>query len=285
MKRIALGILLFLPVAAAATVSYQVVDVEVRVKSPFGREFTQPIKVTIWRDSARERAPFLVLNHGRPANPEGFKKMGRVAYTENSKYFVEKGFVVLVPTRVGYGVSGGEDMEWSGGSCAVRNYPPAYESGAQQTVQVIAYARTLPYVDATRGLVAGQSYGGAISLAVAAKNVDGVLGAVNFAGGGGGDPQRRAGEPCRPDQLRELFASYAGAKAPTLWLYAENDLYFGKVYPRQWFDAFVQKGGNGKFVQLPPMPPELGPDGHSTFTRNPEAWRPAFEEFLKSTGF
>jgi len=34
-------------------------------------------------------------------------------------------------------------------------------------------------------------------------------------------------------------------------------------------------------VQLPPY----GEDGHGSFTRNPAAWRPAFEEFLRRNGF
>jgi dienelactone hydrolase len=269
---------------AHAKMLTRVVDVTVTVKNIYGREFTQPIKVTIFRDDARGRAPFLVLNHGRSATVEGQKKLGRATYTENSRYFVTKGFVVLVPTRVGYGVSGGEDVEYSG-TCQTKNYPPVYEAAAQQTLRVIEYARTLPYVDARRGLVAGQSFGGTTAIAMAAKQVEGVVAAVNFAGGGGGDPVGRPGSPCRPDLLRELFASYGGAPTPTLWIYSENDRYSGSRHPREWFEAFVAKGGNGRLVQLPPMPAELGDDGHATFTRNPGAWRPAFEDFLRSNGF
>ena len=279
-----LVVLLLLPAAAAAKTIYQVVDVTVKAKNIYGNEYTQPIKVTIWRDTTRKSAPLLILNHGRAGTVEDQKKMGRAAYSENSKYFVEKGFVVLVPTRIGYGASGGEDVEYSG-ECHTKSYPLAYEAAAQQTLQVLEYARTLPYVDARRWITVGQSFGGTTSITLAAKNVEGLAAAVNFAGGGGGNPKTRPGSPCRPDKLQEMFASYGSAKVPTLWIYAENDLYMGKRYPREWFDAFVQKGGNGKFVQFPPMPAELGPDGHSTFTRHPGVWRPVFEEFLKSNGF
>ncbi len=280
MKRVALVAVLLLPVAAAAKTVSHVVDVTVTVKNIYGREFTQPIKVTIWRDDRRARAPLLILNHGRSGNPEAQKALGRAAYTENSRYFVSKGFVVAVPTRVGYGVSGGEDVEYSG-TCSQKNYPPVYEAAAQQTLRVLEYVGKLPYVDASRWLAVGQSFGGTTAITLAAKNVEGLAGAVNFAGGGGGEPQRRAGEPCRPDLMRDLFASYATAKLPTLWLYSENDQYMGKRYPREWFDAYVARGGRGRFVQLPPH----GEDGHGSFTRNPGAWRPAFDEFLRETGF
>ena len=198
--------------------------------------------------------------------------MGRQRYGDNSRYFVEKGFAVFVPTRIGYGVTGGDDVEYSG-ACNARNYPPAYEAAAQQSLKVLEHLRTLAYVDAQRGLLVGQSFGGATSLALAAGNPPGVLAAVNFAGGGGGNPTARPGDPCRADLLRKLFAGYgATARIPTLWLYSENDKYFGREHPQEWFKAFVAAGGKGEFVQLPAH----GEDGHPSFTRiqfRPQAGR------------
>lgn len=143
---------------------------------------------------------------------------------------------------------------------------------------MIDYAKSLGYVDPTGGLVVGQSYGGTTAIALAAKAVPGVMGAVNFAGGGGGNPRVHPQRPCREDMLAELFADYGRtARMPTLWLYSENDMYFGARLPKGWFDGFVRRGGQGRFVTLPPH----GEDGHSSFTRNPEAWRPHFERFLR----
>jgi hypothetical protein len=45
----------------------EVIDVPVSVQSIFGQEANQAIKVTVFRDDQREQAPYLVLNHGRPA--------------------------------------------------------------------------------------------------------------------------------------------------------------------------------------------------------------------------
>jgi hypothetical protein len=64
-------------------------------------------------------------------------------------------------------------------------------------------------------------------------------------------------------------------------LYSENDRYFGRERPMRWFDGFVEGGGIARFVQLPPF----GDDGHGSFTRNVEAWRPVVEDFLSSVGF
>jgi dienelactone hydrolase len=282
MRRLALAFaLLACSLQGCAALQEQVVELPVTAADARGQSVTHPIKLTIFRDGAVAKAPFLILNHGRPARAEEFARMARVRYSDNARYFVGKGFVVLVPTRIGYGVSGGPDIENSGG-CRSKNYPPVYEATAQHTLQVLAYARTLPYVDGARGIVLGQSFGGTAAITIAAKNTPGVAAAVNFAGGGGGNPADRPGDPCRPDLLRKLFAGYgATARIPTLWLYSENDKYFGREHPLEWFKAFVAAGGRGEFVQLPAH----GEDGHGSFTRNPAAWRPAFEDFLRRTGF
>lgn len=267
--------------SAHAALREEVIELTATVADYTGRPVTQPFKVTVFRDDAVARAPFLVLNHGRPARADDFKKMGRQRYGDNAKYFVQQGFAVFVPTRIGYGVTGGDDVEYSG-ACNARNYPPAYEAAAQQTLKVLEHLRTLAYVDAQRGLLVGQSFGGATTVALAAKNPPGVVAGVNFAGGGGGNPTARPGDPCRADLLRRLFAGYgATARIPTLWLYSENDKYFGKEHPQEWFKAFVAAGGKGEFVQLPAH----GEDGHPSFTRNPGAWKPAFEDFLRRNGF
>lgn len=222
-----------------------------------------------------------MLLHGREVTAAGRAGLGSVRYTGNSRYFVSLGFAVFVPTRIGYGVTGGPDLEETG-TCNGKNYPPGYDAAAQLTAQVIAHARRLPYVDADRGIVVGQSFGGTTAITLAAQPPPGLRATVNFAGGGGGNPDQRPGQPCRPDLLQALFAGYGRtARLPSLWLYSANDRFMGPTFPRRWFDAFVAAGGNGRFVALPAH----GDDGHSSFTRNPDAWRPPFEAFLSETGF
>ena len=281
----ALSVLLASSSACQARVVEEVLDVPVTATDRYGKTVSQTIKVTVFRDDERPASPFLVLNHGRSAHAIDFPKMGRVRFTDHSKYFVGRGFAVFVPTRIGYGVSGGEDVEYSG-TCSGKQYPPVYEAAAQQVLKVIAVARSLPYVDPARGIVVGQSFGGTTSIAIAAKGEPSVVATINFAGGGGGDPVGRPGDPCRPEQLEKLFASYGpGAKIPTLWLYSPNDRYMGERHPKAWFAAFVANGGHGEFVQLPALEPPLGEDGHLSFSRNPAAWRPPVERFLEQNGF
>jgi dienelactone hydrolase len=283
--RVSLALLLYCllltiagPRIAAGMIVTTVIDLPVKVTDTRGRTVEQTIKITIIRDNARSKSGFLVLNHGRGVNAAINSKRSVRPYFDNARYFVSKGYTVFLPLRVGYGVTGGPDVEFSGG-CTARRYPPAYEAGAAQTVATIAYAKTLPYIDPDNGIVVGQSFGGTIAIAMAAKNIPGVRAAINFAGGGGGDPDTHPEQPCRPDLLADLFGSYGTTtRIPTLWLYSMNDRYFGQKYPREWFRAFTERGGKGEFVTLPPYKQ----DGHPSFTGDPEAWKPSVDAFLTS---
>ena len=264
--------------AATAGIVQEVVEIPVEVKDIRGRNARQSIKVTVVRDDARAQSGFLILNHGRSSDAAKRAGVSAAAFAANARYFVAQGYAVFIPIRVGYGSSGGPNVENSG-PCETKNYVPVYEAGAVQTIKVIEFAKSLPYIDAANGLVAGQSFGGTTAIAIAARNIAGVKGAVNFAGGGGGRPDTHPGQPCSQSRMTELFASFgAASRTPTVWLYSENDQYWGKDIPREWHKAFTGRGGSGPFVPLPPYKA----DGHPIFTGNPAAWKPAFEDFLRS---
>jgi CubicO group peptidase (beta-lactamase class C family) len=264
--------------AALAGIVETTVELPVEVADVRGRIVRQNIKVTIYRDDQRAKSRFLILNHGRSGEASKRQAVRPAQYAESARYLVERGFAVLFLLRVGYGSTGGPDIENSG-PCNDKTYPPGFEAAARQSTVAIEYAKTLPYVDRGAGLVMGQSFGGTTAIALAAKAVPGVLAAVNFAGGGGGGPKTHPGQPCGMERMKELFASYGTtARIATLWFYSENDRYWGPTIPRAWFEAFTGSGGRGQFVQLPPVEP----DGHLSFSRNTAAWRPVFEEFLAS---
>ena len=273
---LALATWIALPISSEAKVVSQVIDLPVKVLDAQGKSVEHAIKVTIVRDDARPKSPFLILNHGRGKNREVHGRTSVSPYLDNARYFVSKGYAVFMPLRMGYGATAGPDLENSG-ICAAKNYPPGYEAGAQQTVAVIAYARQLAFIDADNGLVVGQSYGGTIAIAMASKGAAGVKAVINFAGGGGGNPDERPERPCGIDRLTALFAGYGvNARIPTLWLYSANDKFWGPQLPRDWFQAFIDRGGKGQFIELPPYKE----NGHPSFTGNPQVWQPHVERFL-----
>lgn len=263
-------------------------QVPVKVADAYGKMIAQDIVVTLFHDDTTPQPrPLLMLNHGRAADAAGRAALGRARYTDASRWLAGLGFTVAVPTRIGYGVSDGEDLEYTG-ACKQKNYPPGYAAAADQTLQVIDALRTSG-TSGNRGnisfkqtVVMGQSFGGATAIALAARNQPEIHLAINFAGGGGGNPKTQPQNPCAPKSLEHLFAGYGKTtRIPTLWIYAENDMYFGARLPREWFAAFKKAGGHGEFHQFPPE----GDDGHALFTRAPQLWRPKVLEFLRANGF
>ena len=273
---VALVTLLAPSLSAASEIIEQTIEVPVQVQPRDGPEVRQNIAVTIVREATADRRPFLVLLHGRGTSPAERTAMGLKTYPANSRYFASKGFVVLVPTRVGYGVSRGPDVEYTG-TCQSKHFADGVAVAVIETRQVLRYAERLAYVDPDHGIVVGESFGGLVAIAIAADDIRGVVAAVNISGGDGGNVRTRVDEPCRPDQMRETFARYGSAnRLPTLWMYSANDRMWGPVYPKQWFAAFTQAGGRGQFVDLPADKN----NGHYIFSRNAAAWHPAFESFL-----
>jgi len=244
-------------------------------------KFEQKITVTIWRDDSIKKAPYLLFSHGRAGTDQERGKFGRSSEKRNSEYFVSKGFTVILPTRIGYGVSGGPDADYSG-ACGNKNYLEARKVAIDQSKQVLNHVFDFSYIDRTKGIVVGQSVGGFTTIGLSAENISGLKGAINFAGGDGGDPIKSAEKPCGDYLIKDTFAKYgASNKVPTLWLYSVNDKFWGEQLPKDWFAAFQKAGGKGQFVSLP----AYKEDGHSIFRGDLNAWKNDFEKFIKEIGF
>lgn len=258
----------------------EILTIPVSVLNSYGNVHQHNVVVTIFRDAQRTRSPYLILNHGRSGSATERAKLGRARYTAISKYFVELGFAVIVPTRGGYGVTGGEDSEFNGG-CSFPNYPSVFKAATDTSIAVMDHLKNNPYIDFDKGIAVGQSFGGTTAVNLSTQNIPGLKASFNFAGGGGGDPVNKPAYPCRSDLLEKLFAGYgAGSKVPVYWFYSMNDKYWGEKLPKEWFDAFIRAGGKGKFYSLP----AYKEDGHLSFTGNADAWKPYFEQTIQSLG-
>jgi len=159
-------------------------------------KFEQEITVTIWRDDAIKKAPYLLFNHGGAGTDQERASFGRSSYKNISEYYISKGFVVILPTRIGYGVSGGPDAESPGRSCQNHNYTEMIKVAVDQSKQVLNHVFDFSYIDRSKGIVVGASVGGFTSMGLSAENIPGLKGAINFSGGSGGDPVKKPGSPC-----------------------------------------------------------------------------------------
>ena len=231
--------------------------------------------------------PLVIFSHGRAGTPAERAALARPLPAAQARYWLARGVAVLAPVRPGYGATGGADREnsgarWHGPVCLGAPDYAATASHARDTVTAAwRWARAQPWVQTDRLLLVGQSVGGLTTMAAAALDLPGVIGAVNFAGGAGGNPHGAPGHSCRPERLATVYGAMGPlVHVPTLWLYASNDEYWGAEAPRGWFDAFAAGGSAARFVQTGPV--EGG--GHQLVRRGAALWQAPLDAFVAEVG-
>jgi len=220
--------------------------------------------------------PLAIINHGSPASGSERPTMEIPTYRPATDWLLSKGYTVALPLRRGYGQTGGRWAE-NYGSCRNPDYYHAGLATGDDIGAVVEFFRRRSEVKRQAILVIGASAGGWGSVAEASRNPNGVLGILNFAGGRGGH-QPRVGN-CAPRRLVEAAGRYGStARIRSLWLYSENDTFFGPKLSRSMFDAYVRGGAPAQYVPLP----AFGNDGHRVFNApgGRTLWQAPADEFL-----
>lgn len=265
------------PYIAAPHVGPRLVQEEVRIPVR-GASYT--IAATVLRPDGVGPFGAVVLNHGVPGSErERLKESAAQDFNAAAPVFARRGYVVVMPLRRGFGATGGEFAE-DAGSCRNPNYMRAETEAAQDVMAAYDFARSLPYVDGDRMMLAGQSAGGIVSMFAAAMHQPkGLVAVLAFAAGRGGNPDLRPGTPCAIEPVARVFDQMGPKiRVPVLMHYAENDRYFGPATTKLWHDRFVAAGGRAEYV----MQPAFGKDGHYLFGDivGVRWWLPAVERFL-----
>lgn len=253
----------------------------VTVKNRSSREETRQMPITIYRPQGNGPFPLVIMNHGRVMN---HAQRERMRFDLLARYLVAKGFTVFVPTRVGYGETD-DDFDPEPHRCgSVQDLAALLRVTSDQVLATLQFAKTQPFVDASRWLVMGASVGGFASIATVARKPPGLIGGINFSGGAGGDPVNWPGKSCIATQIEFLWRQQSEtihATAPMLWLYWKNDLYWGAEQQKQWHQVWIQSGGQAEFYSLP----AVGKDGDVGINIDMDHWVPIAERFLAQLGF
>jgi dienelactone hydrolase len=232
---------------------------------------TTQLETTLFKPPGEGPFPILIMNHGKSlGNP---RTQQRERFLVISREFVKRGYAVVIPMRTGFSKSSGL---YADAQCDMTTNGQQQADDLQTTLD---YLHTQPWADTTRVLVGGQSHGGLTTMAFGTRNVPGVKGLINFAGGlrsHGGTCQWRA-------SLIDAFASFGGqTAAPSLWFYGENDSLFDPETAARLYQAYVTAGGHAKLVAYG----AFKKDAHS-MSRSRDGvniWWPETEKFLTAIG-
>ncbi|WP_246796113.1 dienelactone hydrolase family protein [Burkholderia perseverans] len=194
------------------------------------------LEATVYKPNGPGPFPLVVFNHGK--NPGDLHDQPRSRPLAFAREFVRRGYAVVAPNREGFAGSGGSYVQEG---CDVERNGMAQARDVSSTV---AWMSKLPYVDASRIVVAGTSHGGLVSLAYGTVAAKGVRGIINFSGG-------LRQDLCEGWQktLVGAFNSYGEeTRVPSLWMYGDNDSVWSPALVEQLREAYVSHGASTLFV-------------------------------------
>ena len=238
------------------------------VMVPAGLKHNARLQTTVFRPNGPGPFPLLIINHGKEAGEPRHQARDRFIYMATA--FVKRGYAVMVPMRQGFADSSGRYAD-HGCNMTANGY-----SQAEDVRATIDYARTLPWVDDQRIVVAGQSYGGLATIALGTQSIPGVRGLINFAGG-----LRDDGNGCDwRSALVRAFADYgAGNRIDSLWMYGINDSLFNPELASRMHAAFTRAGGHARLVTYGPFKRDA--HGMLASRDGQKVWWAEVERFLK----
>ena len=231
--------------------------------------------------------PLVIMNHGVSLNQRERSFFPLVEFRDAAMWFARRGYMVVAPSGSGYGAAALDDPEHGIysvfyskiGSCDNPNFRDAGFAVALIDKWIIDYMTEQKLVVPDKTIVVGQSAGGWAALALSSQNLPAVRAIITFAAGRGGRVGGKANNNCAPDKLVAATGELGRtARTPMLWIYVENDTFFGPALSNRMHQAYTAAGGSAEYHLLPPF----GSDGHFLID-SPEAvplWAPLVAAFL-----
>lgn len=275
---LSMAVLVFASAAGAqqaAELTYETVWIPLTETRPPASPREVKLEGMLYRPAAPGRVPVLVFNHGStgggrvvPTSTEWYR------YPEVARFFVDRGWAVLIPMRRGRGASGGEYLERY--ECDRGVMAAGVDRAVADLDAVLAFVSSQPWADMDRFLLGGMSRGGLLSVLYPSLRPTKAKGVINFAGGWTAERCDRATR-FNADTFAE--AGRVG-KLPMLWLYSENDRNYGPGAVQSYHRLFVQGGGTAELQLYPP----IGYDGHILLPGAVTVWQVAVQSFLARVG-
>ena len=199
-----------------------------------------------------------LIAHATTQNVLRRAQMPQPEYRALAAFLVARGFAVLVPERLGHGVTGGKYLEDQGG-CDDADYVHAARATADEIALPLEFLRGQSFIRKDGAVIVGHSAGGWGALALASEDPKSISAIIAFAPGRGGHANDFPNHVCAPHTLVASVVEFGKtARVPVSWLVAANDSYFAPDLSRRLADAFRSSGGKADFRVLAPS----GSEGH-----------------------
>jgi dienelactone hydrolase len=247
-----------------------------------------PMFAYVVRPIGDAQLPLVIMNHGVALDATERSFFPLVEFRDAAKWFARRGYLVVAPVGSGYGAAA-IDIPERGlygpffskiGKCNNPNFRDAGLAVAQINLWTIDYLTAEKRIVPNDVIVVGQSAGGWASIALSSVNPPQVRAIITFAAGRGGRVDGKPNHNCAPDRLVETAAEFGRtSRVPMLWIYIENDTFFGPALSRRMHAAFTAAGGRADYHLMP----AFGGEGHF-FIGSANAipiWSPIVSRFLE----
>lgn len=218
--------------------------------------------------------PLALITHGTPRERDERRETSALGLVPQAREFARRGWTAVIVVRRGYGTSGGSYAEDARACSRAPDYYDAGRESAKDLRASISYLSSVAHVDASRVISVGVSAGGFANVALTADPPPNLVAAISFAGGRG---SRREDDVCNPYDLVRAFAEFGKtSRVPMLWIYADNDHFFGPQLAAAFYQAFTRNGGKASFIRAA----AFRRDGHGLFSGGIPLWTPMVDAFL-----
>lgn len=208
----------------------------------------------LYRSEGKGPFPAVVFNHGSEKQP-GWQP-------ELAKFYTRNGYVFFIPHRHGHGLSPGDyigdvsdrNREVFDAAAANRRDVELHEIYNRDVTAAVKWLRRQPFVDGTRLVMSGVSYGG-IQTVLSAEQGLGVRAFAAFA-------PAAIVWPRNPEIGKRLLLAVRNAESPISLIQAQNDY---SLYPSEVLGkALKEKGAPNQAKVYPPFG-TTAQDGHGRF--------------------
>jgi dienelactone hydrolase len=230
------------------------------------------LEVTVLKPAGPGPFPLAVMNHGSVEPGQSPADMPRYRASFQAFYFLSRGYAVVLPMQRGFAESEGHLASFG---CDLAHLGAENAKDIEAVLGAVAYD---PEIDASRVVVAGQSFGGWNTLSLGADAPDRVKGLMIFSGG------VRTSDCHDQDRALVLGAERLARRTsvPSVWFYAQNDALFPPALWRSMYQSYTAAGGKAQLVDVG----AVGDNGHrfTAYGSSLKLWTPAADAFLARVG-